>query len=353
MLEILCYIPDEFFNQNENLLCLANCIFSFADFQVHNFSEFKLHYITSAINCNLNLNARSDILNHFLCSIMVDKENVEFLQTIFGYALMGNPIHQIGFLLEGSGSNGKSTLLDAIDHLLDDLMGSLPVSYFMLGPNENSNRPDPSTYSIKGKHIIYTSEANSSSFLNEGKVKKIIDGLQLTGRPPYGQQSTFKNNATLFFDTNHLPHFKDGGFAVSRRLMVVPFPVTFTHDMVDPYLLQKLTSHSVQEALLLWLICGSARAYYIGKLLPTQRVINATEKFFDEEDTVKQFLTYRTTPEPGYKTPMFDLYEAYKDFCKTNGYIYKSMNSFSKTKHVKKIPGSHGKIRYKHNIKLI
>ena len=353
MLEIFCYIPDSFINQDASLLCLNNCIFSFVDFQPHSFTEYKYCYITTMLNCNYNFYARSEVLNRFLCSIMVDRENVEFLQTIFGYALMGNPIHQVGFLLEGSGSNGKSTLLDAIDHLLGNLMGPLQVSYFTSSAKEDCKRPDPATYAVKGKRIIYTSEGESSSFLNEGKIKKFIDGLNLIGRPPYGQQVTFKNNATLFFDTNYLPHFKDGGYSIRRRFMVVPFPVTFTKDVADPYLLQKLKRPDVQEALLLWLLCGAARAYYVGEIIKTPRVHEATEKFFDEEDTISQFLKYRTVKEPGAITPFSELYNAYVDFCRVNCYICKSVNGFSKTEAIKSLPEGRGKFRYKYGIKLI
>lgn len=114
-------------NSAEDVLCLKNGIFSFHDFTLHPFKLYKNNYLTSQINYNYDPNAFSKTLNYFLHSIMGDEENVLFLQKILGYALLGQPDLQIAFILEGSGSNGKSTLISAIQHLLKDLTGVLPV----------------------------------------------------------------------------------------------------------------------------------------------------------------------------------------------------------------------------------
>lgn len=340
------------FNTAKSAICLRNGVFDFADCKLHPFHKYKNNYVTSIVDCNFNPHAKSEILDYFLKSIMLDDENVQFLQDVFGYAIMGNPVLQLGFILEGSGSNGKSTLLEAIHSLLGDFVSTLPVSYFTTAKLDDPNRPTPATYSVKDKHIVYTSEAETSSFLNESKIKKFIGGGRLKARVPYGQNVEFENRATLFFDTNHLPHFKDGGFSMERRLMVIPFPATFTKENLDPSLPEKLKSPEAQEALLNWLIEGACRVRYNQKLYPTARVIQATQKFFMEEDTIGQFISDATEFSLNNLISYKDLYGAYVDYCMENCLAYKSSDTFSKAEAIKKLPTVKKRVRYKKGIKL-
>lgn len=284
---------------------------------------------------------------------MGDYENVRYLQQIFGYDIIGNPTQQKAFILEGSGSNGKSTLLGALHNLLGDFIISIPVTYFTGDTKDDPNRPSPVTYSVKDKLIVYTSEAQCSSYLNESRVKKFIGGGKLTARPLYGQLTEFDNVATLFFDTNHLPHFKSGGFSMERRLLVVPFPYTFSNDKIDLHLLDKLKAPHSKQALVTWLINGAIDYLRNGQFTIPQRVYEATKAFFREEDTIGQFLDECTINERNSSLPFHVLYEAYKDFCIRNCFEVKSADTFAKSKQMQAFPVVRGKTRCRRGLRLV
>lgn len=338
-------------NSAQSVLCLKNGILNLRDFKLYSFEAFKYYYITFQIQHSYDPSVYSPVLNDFLYSIMGDSENVNFLQSIFGYALLGKPTLQKAFILEGSGSNGKSTLISAIQFLLKDLTGTLPVSYFTGSNPEDPNRPSPATYNIKGKHLIFTSEAEASSYLNENRVKKFIGGGTLIARPPYGQLVEFENNATLFFDTNHLPHFKSGGFSMERRLVVVPFPFTFTKESANPNLPELLKKQEAQTALLAWLIHGARNVSKNG-FIPTTRVTNATKAFFKSEDTIGQFIEDMTINDPEYLTPFKTLYEAYRDYCNQNCLEAKTSDVFAKSEKIKNLPTVKKNVRFKKGIRI-
>lgn len=341
------------FNSAERILCLKNGIFSFDDLKLHAFEEYKYSYITNMIDCEYDPNARSAVVDNFLFSIMGDGENMQFLQQILGYAIIGNPTQQKAFILEGNGSNGKSTLLGALHNLLGEFMASLTIAYFTGDSNDDPNRPSPATYSIKNKLIVYASEAQTSSYLNESKVKKFIGGGKLTGRPPYGQLVEFDNKATLFFDTNHLPHFKSGGFSMERRLYVVPFPYSFTKDAVDVHLSDKLKTPEAKRALLSWLINGAIQYLRAGKFIVPQRVDDATRAFFKEEDSIGNFMDECTERDPHSAVTFQALYTAYKDYCIRNCLEPKNVDTFSKSERLKEFPVVRGKTRRRKGLRVI
>ena len=97
---------------------------------------------------------------------------------------------------------------------------------------------------------------------------------------------------------------------------MIPFPVTFSNDRKDPGLKEKLTKEL--PGILNWALEG-LRMFDLEGLNPPSAIQKATGDYRGESDTVHQFVNDCCNRFIGSKTPMLDLYDAYKDWCSSSG----------------------------------
>lgn len=319
-------------NSKKGVLCLSNGVYDFNLGCLMEHKNYFNNYITYQLDFEYIEGYHDRILDKFLLDIMVDNENVDCLQRLFGYAILGNPCEQIMCMLVGDGANGKSTLIGSIQALLKELTTTVNVEYFM-GSNKNSNpeAPSPVAASFKDKLMVFTSEGKANSYLNDALIKKYIGGGLLTGRKLHKDIIKFESKFTIFFDTNYLPHFSESGYSMERRVVVIPFPVTFPKEKQNPNLNKILESASCQTALLVWLIEGAMK-YLSSGLHYTERVTNATADYLRSEDTVRMFIEECTVYDNNSRLSFAELYAAYVQYCENNMLFPEDKIKFSKSK---------------------
>lgn len=341
------------FDTAKHCVCVKNGVYSFDDNRLYPHSAYKYNYITYMIDVEYKPGYPDATFTNFINSIMLDYENASCLQKIYGYPLLGEPNEQVCFILKGDGANGKSTLNTAVQNLVGSLATVINIEYFTGNANTNPNAPSPSTYRLKDKLYAFTAEGKAGATLNDATVKKHIGGGKLVARKPYGDLVEFDSKFVLFFDTNHLPHFSEGGHSMERRIIIIPFPATFKGDSLNKNMNKLLDTYSCKMALLAWLIDG-ARAYKQYGFMLSERISNATHQYFLEEDTIGMFLQEAVVEDANGKVTMMDLYNAYKLYCDQRLVTAKSKDTFCKHSALKKYPNKRsGKIgRYKEGIRL-
>lgn len=341
------------FNTAKHCICVKNGVYSFDDGILYPHSAYKDNYITYMINVEYIPNYTDTVFTDFINSIMLDYENASCLQRIYGYPLLGEPNEQVCFILKGNGANGKSTLNTAVQNLMGALSTVIRIEYFTGNANTNPDAPSPSTYQLKGKLYAFTSEGKSGATLNDATVKKHIGGGKLIARKPYGNLVEFDSKFVLFFDTNHLPHFSEGGYSMERRIIIIPFPATFKGDSVNKDMNKLLDTYSCKMALLSWLIDG-ARVYKQYGFMLTERILNETRQYFLSEDTIGMFLQEAIVEDANGKVTMMDLYNSYKLYCDQLLVSAKNKDTFCKHSALKKYESKRsGKIgRYKVGLRL-
>lgn len=341
-------------NSKKGVLCVANGVF---DFNLGCMMEHKYYfhnYITYQIDCEYVKNYHDIALDKFLLDIMVDYENVDCIQRLFGYSLIGNPCEQIMCMLVGDGANGKSTLIGAIQSLLKELTTTVNVEYFMnSSKTSNPEAPSPVAASFKDKLMVFTSEGKANGYLNDSLIKKYIGGGLLTGRKLHKDLIKFESKFTIFFDTNYLPHFSESGYSMERRVVVIPFPVTFTKERQNPNLNKILESSQCQKALLAWLIEGAMK-YLNSGLVYTKRVTDAISEYLRNEDTVRMFIEECTYQDNSSRLTFSELYMAYVQYCENNMLVPDEKLKFSKSKTLDRytIVERNNATRYRRGLKL-
>jgi len=67
----------------------------------------------------------------FLKKMVVDDERIEYIQDLFGLALIGESIEHVLPLFVGTGANGKSTILEVASGILGDYVATMPENFLL------------------------------------------------------------------------------------------------------------------------------------------------------------------------------------------------------------------------------
>ena len=277
-------------------------------------------------NCGIAFDANAECpqFMQFMSGIFgEDQELVDFVQRAFGYTLTGSTEEQKMFLLVGSGANGKSVLLESLRRVAGEYATATPFSTFEVRRSEATN----DVAALQGIRFVTASESEERAGLNEARVKSITGGDVVSARFLYGEFFSFKPVCKVWLATNSLPRVRGTDAGIWRRLLVIPFDVSFL-GREDPHLLQKLTAES--PGILNWAIRGCLSWHQDG-LNPPRAVTERTESYRVDSDIVGQFIEQATEERDNARTPSQELYAAYRGWCEENGHKPISHTRFGKT----------------------
>jgi putative DNA primase/helicase len=283
--------------------------------------------ISRATEVGFDPDAKAPQLADFLLSVMDDDvEAVDYLQRLMGSALLGNHDAQEFYLLHGDGSNGKDTLVDILNAAVGEYAGRAPENMLM---QKKHDEHSAEVYFLRGRRVVWHSESNAERTLNIGRVKSFTGTSQITARPMRGNPVTFPNTWTHFLMTNHLPRLAGNDYGTLRRIVVVPFPVTFFKEE-DPHrpegsavAVPGLAEDIVAEELpgvLAWLVEG-ARRYHVEGLHRPAVVDAATDEYLSgttDAEGVWRWIQDECEEVPGEEVPTADLYASYRAFAERN-----------------------------------
>src|SRR5713101_136083 len=96
---------------------------------------------------------------------------ITFLQRAIGYSLTGDTREQCLFLLHGSGANGKSTFLEALQSLLEDFAQSTPSASLLA--KDRQDRIPNDIAGLRGARLVTAVEIGEGKRLDEELVKRL------------------------------------------------------------------------------------------------------------------------------------------------------------------------------------
>lgn len=143
-------------------------------------------------------------------------ELVQLFRECLGVSLMGlAPVLQRPFLLYGSGSNGKSQVMDVVS-------GLFPLyERCSIAPNQLEEALHVAR--LLGKKLNVQRGLTESSFSCARGFKVAVTGSVLTGWLPYQGSFNFKPQTSFWFENSCLPPIKDISRAFFRRWVLFPF----------------------------------------------------------------------------------------------------------------------------------
>ena len=259
-----------------------------------------------------------------------NKDKADYLQRALGYSILGTGKEECMFILHGKTTRiGKSTMLDAIQHLLGDYSTVAPVELICRNERQkNAEAANPVLARLKGKRMVTMSESDTAGKLDEATIKQYTGGEDITARELYQSAITFKPQFTMWLSCNDLPAVKDKSLFASDRVRVIEFNRHFSDEEQDKGLKDYFETPEAMKGIFTWLVTGYFKYRRFGLKMcdDMKKVIKQYEK---DNDLVLQFLEEKCEgTDEGY-TKAKTLYDNYKIWCKSNGYYVCSMKKFN------------------------
>lgn len=259
-----------------------------------------------------------------------DMDKMDFLQRALGYSILGTGREECMFILHGKTTrNGKSTLLDALQHMLGDYATVAPVELICRADRaRNTESANPVLARLKGRRMVTMAESDRSGRLDEAVIKQYTGGEEVTARELYQAPMTFKPQFTLWLSCNDLPAVRDKSLFASERVRLIEFNRHFSDAEQDKGLKEYFAEPEAMRGIFSWLLEGCRKYQERGLAMP-ERLRAPVRQYEKDNDLVLQFLEEYCEKAPGQSIRAKAIYDTYKLWCRSNGYYVASAKKFN------------------------
>ena len=317
---------------------LLNCSNGVVDLRTGEIEQHRKSYlITKLCPTAFNPDAESYHFDTFLEAIFKGTQPlIDFLQRFLGYAITGNVREQILAILWGGGSNGKSTLLNAVMDTLGTDYCLKAVADLLMAKKHESHPTERAD--LFGMRLVVCTETADGRGMNEALVKELTGGDKIRARRMREDFWEFDPTHKPILCTNHKPKVRGNDHAIWRRLVLVPFEVQFWNpdkgETGPPELRQDkalpATLIAESKGILAWLVCGCLEWQKQGLMIP-EIVRAATDTYRHEHDLIAMFIDDMCLCSPMCRIRASELYTAFKSWCDPLGEYPISMRAFGET----------------------
>ena len=270
------------------------------------FDRIPITYDPSAYCADLD-----KMLNRVFCG---DREVINLFEEMIGAVLLKHNRYQKAFLFYGSGSNGKSTILDLIRTFLG------PRNYSAIALEKVTDRFN--TAELENKLANIGDDVDNVTLKDTGTLKKLFSGnaimVERKGERPY----TIEPYATHIYSANTIPRSFDKSEGFYRRWLLIPFNARFSvnDEDYDPMIADKITAPTALSYLLNIGIKGAQRLMKNGKFTEPQSVIETLEAYKADNSTVLSWIEDKEYTEDYFLNRPRDVYYSeFADWCKISG----------------------------------
>ena len=244
MKEASAIFYDKFFTRNMDankyLLCFTNGVI---DFKNKCFRDgYPQDYIT-----------KSTGIPYKEADVVVDAEHINGIQTFMkqlfpveelckymwdhlASCLIGTNLNQTFNIYRGNGSNGKSKLVEFMNHALGEYAGTVPIT-LVSDKRPGVGGTSSEVIQLKGLRYAVMQEPSKDTRINEGVMKELTGGDKIQARALYSASETFTPQFKLCVCTNTLFEINSNDDGTWRRIRICDFMSKFvdTLDENEPY----------------------------------------------------------------------------------------------------------------------
>lgn len=240
------------------------------------------------------------------------------LQQFCGYVLLRDNRYQKALFLYGSGSNGKSTLLDIIGAVLGS-ENTVSLSLTSLGERFKAQY-------LHNKLVNLASETNPQEALESDIFNAAVAGDEITAEKKYGDSFKFRPFCKFMISMNEPPIIKDKSYAFQRRVLVLNFNKRFTKDEIDPMMASKLIAE--KNGIFFWMVEGLQLLLRAGRFIVGENIQAEIDQMMERVNPLLTFVDEITILDPEHWTATMDFWEAYRDWCDEAGLRKLGRNKF-------------------------
>lgn len=270
------------------------------------FDRIPVTYDPSAYCADLD-----KMLNRVFCG---DREVINLFEEMLGAVLLKHNRYQKGFLFYGSGSNGKSTILD----LIKEFLGF--TNYTTMSIQEVTDRFNKAE--LENKLANIGDDVNNTTIKDTGTLKKMISGDALSVEKKGGTPYTIIPFATHIYSCNTIPSTFDKSDGFYRRWIVIPFNAKLSpkDEDYDPMIVDKITQPEALSYLLNIGLRGANRLINNGGFTEPQAVRDALENYKIDNSSVLTWIDDNELDEDYFlDNPTDKIYSDFGDWCRQAG----------------------------------
>jgi P4 family phage/plasmid primase-like protien len=238
------------------------------------------------------------------------------LYQYIAYSMTLRTNEQKFLLICGPGGTGKSTLLK----LIEEIIGASNVSGISLQGLQE--RFAPAGLFLKQANIC--ADIPLTALTEIDMIKKLTGEDTVSADRKFKSPFSFRSYARLFFSANSIPYVDEKTNALYRRMLILK--MDNAPDTVDQGLYEKLRAEipNIITKLMEEIYCSA------GAVDISDNCREAVKEAHKDSDSVVAFLDDRCTEEPDARTDRRTLYDAYKNYCYSEGRKELSPNGFYK-----------------------
>lgn len=288
------------------------------------------YYCTSITAVTPDMESVKPMFDKFLKQIACDdQEIIDYLQQQCGNAAVGKVYTENLLIINGHGSNGKTTFLSTIQSVLGDY--ATTVDPMLLMSYHQSER-QVGMARLRGARFAIAQETEEGQRLRPDMLKRLCSTDKVIAKRLYKDPEEFTPSHTLVVSTNHLPKISSTDKGTWRRIGVLLFKANIeAEDIITDF--HNLLINQEGEQILGW-ICEGAKQFWQNdcNIQQPQSVIDASKDYRESEDWFSMFMgeTCETTGKDTDIIAHADLYAKYNHWAKENAEYVRSSNAFSR-----------------------
>ncbi|MCX6771360.1 MAG: phage/plasmid primase, P4 family [Candidatus Micrarchaeota archaeon] len=301
-----------------NLICLSNKVLDV------NTSELKDHtpdvVFFNKIPVKYDSKANCPKFDKFLSEV-VSEDDTRVVYELFGYLLYrGYPI-QVAFMLVGEGSNGKSTLIRA----MNAFVGEENMTHISL---QDICNKDFAVGNLHGKLLNSDADLKDIELTDTGMFKKVTGGDMISADVKGKERISFMNYAKLVFACNKVPVPKKSEYSYTRRWEAIMFNNKFEGARDNKNLINEITTPEELSGILNKALQGLKTIMANGRFSTNDNDRDKISKLFAP---VKYFVDMECFTAFDAKETKGRMYSAYIEFCKKHNIPLLSDKAFGKS----------------------
>lgn len=263
-------------------------------------------------------------LDEFYCG---DSELIDYVQQMFGQAIIGKVLIEALIIAYGEGGNGKSTFGNAILRVLGSYGGTISADALTVGCKRNVK---PELAEAKGKRLLIAAELEEGMRLNTSMVKQLCSTDVIEAEKKYKDPFHFIPTHALLLYTNHLPRVGAMDDGIWRRLIIIPFNAKI-NPKIDIKNYADFLAENAGGYILKWLIEGAEKVIKNNYKPKIPKIVeNAVRKYRRDNDWISHFLEDCCELGDGFESKSSEFYDTYRAYCaRTGEYVRNSAEFYS------------------------
>ena len=262
-----------------------------------------------------------DEINEFMAQLFPEPELREYMWEHLASTLIGTNREQTFNIYIGGGSNGKSKLIELMSACLGEYKAVLPITA-VTQKRAMIGGASPELAVLKGVRYAVMQEPTKGDRINEGILKEITGGDDMTARALFKNTITFVPQFKLVVCTNVLFDIKSNDDGTWRRIRLCPYKSKFcedpkSDDPEEPYqfLIDKNLDIKIKAWVNVFMAMLVKKAFETdGKVRTCAAVTASSNKYRNTQDYLSEF--FRDKIRPADEDSYIKKTEVYEEFKK-------------------------------------